>query len=181
MSGAVPDMTERLCDLTIIIRGAGEMASGTAWRLNRSGFRRILMTEVDHPLAVRRKVSFCEALRHGTWTVEGVVSGRISDPSEAVALWKNGMIPVLVDPDNASTTLFEVIGFSSHIVFITNHSDSEIFGILFTATSLLDYNCNTMIITFVILVNKIFENLLKYLYLPVIINIISDIAKQLIQ
>ena len=51
-----------LSDLKILIRGAGEMATGSACRLYNSGFFRILMTEIEKPLAVRRSVSFCEAV-----------------------------------------------------------------------------------------------------------------------
>lgn len=65
-------MSEKLSDLSIIIRGAGEMATGTAYRLWKSGFFRILMTEIAAPPAVRRTVSFCEAVYEGSRTVEGV-------------------------------------------------------------------------------------------------------------
>lgn len=91
-------MTERLSDLRIVIRGAGEMATGTAWRLHRSHFHRILMTEIPSPLAVRRLVSFCEALHHGTWTVEGVTAVSIGRAEEADDAWEKKIIPVLVDP-----------------------------------------------------------------------------------
>lgn len=91
-------MPDRLSDLKIVIRGAGEMATGTAWRLHRSNFRRILMTEIASPLAVRRLVCFCEAVHEGSWTVEGVRGVRIGRPEEAAGAWKEGFIPVLVDP-----------------------------------------------------------------------------------
>jgi xanthine dehydrogenase accessory factor len=60
------------------------------------------MTDVEHPLAVRRLVSFCEALHHGTWVVEGVRAARVSSPDEVEKLWEDGIIAVLVDPDNLS-------------------------------------------------------------------------------
>lgn len=44
-----------LSGLTILIRGAGEMASGVAWRLFQSHFR-VLLTDIPQPLAVRRGV-----------------------------------------------------------------------------------------------------------------------------
>ncbi len=91
-------MPDRLSDLRIIIKGAGEMATGTAWRLHRSHFFRILMTEIPGPLAVRRLVSFCEALHHERWTVEGVTAVRIGSPREAEDAWEKRLIPVLVDP-----------------------------------------------------------------------------------
>jgi xanthine dehydrogenase accessory factor len=91
-------MPDRLSDLRIVIRGAGEMATGTAWKLHRSHFLRILMTEIPSPLAVRRLVSFCEALHHGSWTVEGVTAVRIGSAEEAEDAWEKKLIPVLVDP-----------------------------------------------------------------------------------
>ncbi len=59
-------------DLRILIRGAGELASGTAYHLYRQGFRRILMLERRHPKAVRRSVCFSEAIHDGRQTVQGV-------------------------------------------------------------------------------------------------------------
>lgn len=89
-----------LAGLTITIRGAGDLASGVACRLYRSGFHRLLMTDVEAPLTVRRLVSFSEAIHEGTWTVEGTTARRISGASETAALWSQGVIPVLVDPNH---------------------------------------------------------------------------------
>ncbi|MBI4962240.1 MAG: EF2563 family selenium-dependent molybdenum hydroxylase system protein [Desulfomonile tiedjei] len=97
-------MPNNLFDLKIMIRGAGEMATGTACRLHRSGFYKILMTEVAQPLAVRRLVSFCDAVYQGTTTVEGVQAVAISTPDQAVGLWNERLVPVLVDPKNNSRT-----------------------------------------------------------------------------
>ena len=88
--------------LKIIVRGGGDMATGTACRLYRSGFRKILMTELEHPLAVRRLVSFCEALYSGSCVVEDVAAVRIGSPLEASKAWDKGMVPVVVDPENTS-------------------------------------------------------------------------------
>ncbi|MFH0824857.1 MAG: selenium-dependent molybdenum cofactor biosynthesis protein YqeB [Pseudomonadota bacterium] len=89
----------RLSDLKILIRGAGEMASGCACRLHRSGLFRIIMTEVEKPLAVRRTVSFCEALYEGGWTVEDIRAERIDKVDSAEVLWDSRVIPVMVDPE----------------------------------------------------------------------------------
>jgi len=89
-----------LSDLKILIRGAGEMATGTACRLHRAGFRKLVMTEIGNPLAVRRLVSFCEAVYQGRWSVEDFRAARIETPEEAETLWQQGLIPVLVDPEN---------------------------------------------------------------------------------
>lgn len=82
----------------VIIRGAGDLASGVALRLFRSGYRPI-MTEVAEPLAVRRTVSFSESVYRGSVEVEGV-PGRLADnPAEALSWTRVPAIPVLVDPD----------------------------------------------------------------------------------
>ena len=83
------------------------MASATAWRLHRAGFFRVLMTDIDQPLAVRRHVSFCEALHHGRWTVEGVAAATIESPEMVTDQWERRIIPVLVDPDAQSKNLLK--------------------------------------------------------------------------
>lgn len=100
-------MTPNLADLTIVIRGAGDIATGTAYRLHRSGFHRLVMTDVEAPLAVRRLVSFAEAIHEGTWTVEGITAARISQLREAFSLWDQAVIPVVVDPDNEATRIIK--------------------------------------------------------------------------
>jgi xanthine dehydrogenase accessory factor len=93
---------KKLSDLVVLIRGAGEMASGVAHRLYQSHFK-LCMTEVSHPLAVRREVSFCEAVYEGEKVVEGVRSMLISSPREIESGWKKGYIPILVDPEAKET------------------------------------------------------------------------------
>jgi xanthine dehydrogenase accessory factor len=87
-----------LSDLKILIRGAGEMATGCACRLCNSGFFRILMTEIEKPLAVRRAVSLCEAVYEKSWTVEDVRAELVNDVGEIYELWESKRIPVIVDP-----------------------------------------------------------------------------------
>lgn len=89
-----------LKDLTILIRGAGEMASGVAYRLWRSGFR-LLMTELPSPLAVRRAVSFCEAVHEGSITVEEATAVLVRDLDQAHEAWARDELPVIVDPELA--------------------------------------------------------------------------------
>jgi xanthine dehydrogenase accessory factor len=87
-----------LTDLRVLIRGAGEQASGIAHRLWRSHLR-VAMTEIPAPMAVRRAVSFCEAVWDGTCEVEGVRARRVSGRGEFEAVIEAGEIPVLVDPE----------------------------------------------------------------------------------
>lgn len=80
------------------MKGAGEMATGIAHRLFMSGITRIVMTEIAHPLAVRRGVAFCEAIYEGAMEVEGVRAERIPNAASLDLLWKGGSIGVVVDP-----------------------------------------------------------------------------------
>ncbi len=86
-------------DTLVLIKGAGDLASGIAYRLYRSGFP-ILMTELPTPLMVRRTVSFGEAVYEDEATVEGVTARRVNEPRQALSLARQGeSIPVLVDPE----------------------------------------------------------------------------------
>jgi xanthine dehydrogenase accessory factor len=93
----VLDPYARVVPGVVLIRGAGEMATGVAHVLHRSGFR-VAMTERAHPLAVRRRVCFSEAVYEGTVRVEGLVARRVARPGEIDRAWRAGEIPVLVDP-----------------------------------------------------------------------------------
>lgn len=87
-----------LANLKICIRGAGELASAVAYRLHRCNFK-VLLTEIANPQAVRRQVAFCEAVHHGSKEVEGVLAKLISSPDEIDAVWRDGAIPLIVDPE----------------------------------------------------------------------------------
>ncbi len=80
----------------IVLRGGGDLASGIALRLHRTGFQMVIL-ELEKPLAVRRMVTFCEAVYEGTQTVEGVIARLVSPDQLQTALDANE-IPVLIDP-----------------------------------------------------------------------------------
>jgi xanthine dehydrogenase accessory factor len=80
----------------VLIRGGGEMGSGVAWRLRRCGFD-VVVAEIDHPMAVRRWVSFSEAVYEGVHEVEGITARRTEPPDVSSAL-NAGEIPVVVCP-----------------------------------------------------------------------------------
>ncbi len=89
-------------DLKIVVRGAGDLATGVALRLYRSGFRRLLLLETEHPLAVRRLVSFSEAINIGKVSIEGITARRIDDV-EMLGQWPSDTtIPIVVDPAGES-------------------------------------------------------------------------------
>lgn len=83
--------------ITVGIRGGGDIASGVAWRLHQCGFR-VFITEIAQPLAVRRAVSFCEAVYEGRTTVEGVEAVLTQGVRGVQGAWEAGRIPVLIDP-----------------------------------------------------------------------------------
>ena len=80
----------------LIVRGGGDLASGVIHRLYRCGYQ-VLVLECERPSAIRRKVSFGEAVYDGTSSVEGVTGRLITDLSECQNVWDNGEIPILVD------------------------------------------------------------------------------------
>jgi len=88
-----------LHQITIGIKGAGEMASAVAWRLFQARIRRIFMMEIARPIAVRRAVSFCEAVYEGSQRVEDLEAILIDSPAEIESVWGENKIPVLVDPE----------------------------------------------------------------------------------
>lgn len=88
-----------MLDLTsypVLIRGAGDLATGVALRLWRAGFP-VVMTEVAQPLAVRLTVAFARAVYAGTCAVEGVPARCCAAP-DVQRCWADRTIPVLVDP-----------------------------------------------------------------------------------
>ena len=82
----------------VIIRGGGDLASGTIHRLYRSGYR-LLVLECEKPTAIRRMVSFCEAVYDGQSSVEGVLCRKINSIQECDVVWNAGEIPLMVDTE----------------------------------------------------------------------------------
>ena len=82
----------------VIIRGGGDLASGTIRRLYRCGYR-LLVLECEKPTAIRRMVSFCEAVYDGQSSVEGVLCRKVDSVEECEAVWKAGEIPLMADTE----------------------------------------------------------------------------------
>lgn len=82
----------------IIVRGGGDIATGTILKLYRSGFS-VLVLEIPNPSAIRRNVALSEAVYTGSQTVEGTVCTLASDENEAEALLTQGKLTMLVDPE----------------------------------------------------------------------------------
>jgi len=84
-------------DTLVLIKGAGDLATGVAWRLHRCGFP-VVMTELPRPLTVRRAVSFAQAVFDGEHTVEGI-TGRLTVLEDVPDVLAADEIPVLIDPE----------------------------------------------------------------------------------
>ncbi|WP_409968893.1 selenium-dependent molybdenum cofactor biosynthesis protein YqeB [Bengtsoniella intestinalis] len=84
--------------MMVLIRGAGDLASGIALRLWQCGFQ-VVMTDLPHPTAIRRTVAFSEALLLGEVTVETVTAQKAESATHAKALLSAGILPVLADPE----------------------------------------------------------------------------------
>ena len=91
-------MNKSIKNLTICIKGAGEIASAVAWRLYRANLRRIYMLECPRPLAVRRGVAFCEAVYDGKHKVENVEAVCCNEKDDIQRCWQEEKIAVIVDP-----------------------------------------------------------------------------------
>jgi xanthine dehydrogenase accessory factor len=93
----------------VLIRGGGDLASGVALRLHRSGFP-VMISELPMPLAVRRQVCFASAIYEGRAQVEDCLAWRVDDPVDTPQLVERiaaeGAIPVLVDPGGEAVRFF---------------------------------------------------------------------------
>ncbi len=93
-----------LHELTVVIKGAGDLATGVAARLYRSNMRRLLLLETPAPQAIRRLVALSEAVHLGRTRVEDIEGVLIDRAGQAGQVWSQGWIPVIVDPQAESVT-----------------------------------------------------------------------------
>jgi len=82
---------------TALVKGAGDLATGVALRLLRSGFA-VVMTEIERPTVVRRTVAFAEAVYEGRAVVEGIEGVKVEGAGRIDDVLARGAIPVVVDP-----------------------------------------------------------------------------------
>ncbi len=90
----------------ILLKGAGDLGTGVAWRLHKAGFP-IALTELAQPLVVRRTVAFASAIYEGEIIVGGVTARRAENFDDAKNLLNDGIIPVLVDPETRAREFFK--------------------------------------------------------------------------
>ena len=84
--------------MLVLIRGAGDLASGIALRLHHAHLS-VVMTDLPQPTAIRRTVCFSQAIVYGSMTVEDVTARFCAAPEDAAAILAAGEIPVLADPE----------------------------------------------------------------------------------
>jgi xanthine dehydrogenase accessory factor len=83
--------------ILVLVKGAGDLATGVIHRLHRAGMR-VVATELPQPLVIRRAVAFASAVYKETWEVEGTVACRVADEGTMDRVLAAGKIPVWVDP-----------------------------------------------------------------------------------
>lgn len=82
----------------VVVRGGGDIASGTIQKLHRSGFK-VLVLEVEKPTAIRRNVAFSDAIYNGETSVEGIKAVRVNNLEEIQKAFENEVIPIIVDSE----------------------------------------------------------------------------------
>lgn len=86
--------------MRVVIRGAGDIATGVALRLYRAGMQ-VAMTDLEKPTAIRRTVCFSQAILYGEMEVEGIVAQKATTPAQAEAILCKDLIAVLPDPEGS--------------------------------------------------------------------------------
>lgn len=81
----------------VVVRGGGDIGTGVAHRLVRSGFD-VIVAEIEQPLVIRRKVAFAQAVYEGHATVEGITAVRANGVEEIRTVLDEGRVPVVIDP-----------------------------------------------------------------------------------
>ncbi len=90
----------------VVVRGAGDLATGIAHRLWKSGFA-VVMLELPKPLVVRRTVSYATAVYEGSIEVESVKAKLCDSPERVNEYLAGKIIPVLIDPQAESLVLLQ--------------------------------------------------------------------------
>lgn len=83
--------------MKIIVRGGGDLATGTIYKLHQCGFK-VLILETDKPTCIRRKAAFSEAIRCNQVTVENITCQKVTSLDEANQVIADKKIPIIVDP-----------------------------------------------------------------------------------
>ena len=90
----------------IIVRGGGDLATGTIYKLYKCGFS-VLILETENPSAIRRNVAFSEAVYQGEQTVEDITCYLAKTTEEAKILLSDRKLTLLVDAKGTSIREFK--------------------------------------------------------------------------
>lgn len=82
--------------MIVLIKGAGDLATGIAYRLKKSGFD-IVMTEINNPTTVRRTVAFSQAVFDNEIEIEGIKGIKVNNIDEIYIEISKGNIPIIID------------------------------------------------------------------------------------
>ncbi|MCX7919887.1 MAG: selenium-dependent molybdenum cofactor biosynthesis protein YqeB [bacterium] len=113
--------------VAIVIKGGGDIGTGVAHRLFQAGFP-VIVIDLPQPTAVRRTVSFCEAIYQGEIEVEhviarlfpskhrcGVFANKLKNNSSVELLTlityleQHEFVPVIIDPDASGKIVTQII------------------------------------------------------------------------
>lgn len=89
----------------VVVKGAGDLATGIGHRLFRSGFQ-VIMTELTQPTVIRRTAAFAETVFSGQMVVEGVMAVK-TELTDVLQVINRGQIPVVVDPQGVVIHLYK--------------------------------------------------------------------------
>jgi xanthine dehydrogenase accessory factor len=107
----------------VVVRGGGDIATGTIYRLHRCGYR-VLILETDSPTAIRRTVSFCEAIYDKATTIEDVTAVLIQTTDDCEKIWQQNKIAICVDRRAASINTIKPIAVVDAILAKKNFGTS---------------------------------------------------------
>lgn len=85
-------------DQLVIVRGGGDIATGTVWALRRAGYP-VLILESDHPSAIRRTAALSEAVYEGSATVEDLTVQLADNLDQAQYYLFQDQVAMMVDPE----------------------------------------------------------------------------------
>lgn len=119
------NLDQTIAKSLIIVRGGGDIASGTIAKLYNCGFS-ILILEIEAPSAIRRNVAFSEAVYDGTHTLENITCYLANDYEQAIQYLNEGKLTLLVDPDASSISTLKPFAVIDAILAKKNLGTSKI-------------------------------------------------------
>jgi len=92
---------ERLKELLVVVKGGGDLGTGTVYRLRRVGFP-VVVAEQPQPSAIRRRVAFAQAVFDGATSVEGMTARLVQEAEQVAPVLSRGEIPVILNLEGKS-------------------------------------------------------------------------------